>query len=139
MATLENRPSQKKHDLLLGDIKSELKKPDAKNMIQAFSDYVELRDAEVQLFKRTENLTINMDLGSKHSRRVGEADLLIDQHIKDDPEVYAESYTIMSGLVGRYIGTYRGVSLSKDNPTREEQALDKLKAIRDEFSQSKNS
>jgi hypothetical protein len=139
MATPENRPNPKRHEMLFGDIKKELDKPGAETvMFQAFSDYVELRDAQIQLFKRTENLTTNMDLKSQHSRRVRKAGLHIDEHIKNDLEEYAEGHTIMSGLVGKFIGTYEPpegqLTLYKEGPfTKQEQALDKLKAVRKEF------
>ena len=138
MANPENRPHEQRQDVLFSDIKNELKKPGVETvMFQAFSDYVELRDAQVQLFKRTENLTTNMDdaLELGQSKRVRKADLRIDEHIKSDLEGYAESHTIISGLVGRFIGTYEPpkneLSLYKDGPfTQQEKAIDKLKTLK---------
>jgi hypothetical protein len=139
MATPENRPPLKRHEVLFDDIKSELKKPGAESMILAFLDSLELRDAEAKQKRRfyDEGYIAGEGLAWGETKRVQKAELTIDTHTKEDLVNYTYSQTIISPLVGRYIGTYRGVSLSKDNPTQEEQAIDKLKALREEFRNEK--
>jgi hypothetical protein len=136
MSNPENRPSLPKHEVLLGEIKKELNGPNKSAML-AFSDYLELRDAEVQLYKKIDDQKEpGGGLGWNQSRRVQKAELIIDTNMKEDLVDYADSQTVISPLVARFIGTYRhsGVSLYKEGPfINQELAIDKLKALREEF------